>query len=298
MLLFRDYESMVVQAYRHKRANNALPLELIEPTPARLRDECLKICRERFERRDEKTLVDFFKKTGDKDAWIRIIERVNPEIFKSLVNFLKNTSVNTSAKNIELLAWLIGFEPRPLEQAKRSNLGAVTNMEAQVPMSELEVTIDIQNSEAGAAENKKTEPIISVRERVRRQGKKTIIVLAILVVVGIVIYLARIGKPALPILRGHETCMYWAEDHYQPVSCSQKIENAQVIALDSEKVIHFRKIIQPDTITDKAIGYVWYVRYRKSYEFYTSDGFHPNDPTLRLRPITEYIIRNHIHSKQ
>ncbi len=88
--------------------------------------------------------------------------------------------------------------------------------------------------------------------------------------------------------------MFWDEDHYQPISCKQHGDTL-VVALDSNKLVHFRKITQPDTITTNAIGTIWYVKYRKGYEFYTADGYHPIDPQLRLRPITEYIIRNHIH---
>ncbi|HEX3935822.1 MAG TPA: hypothetical protein VHW43_14165 [Puia sp.] len=88
--------------------------------------------------------------------------------------------------------------------------------------------------------------------------------------------------------------MFWADDHYQPVSCNQKLGDTVIIALDSEKLAHFRKITRPDTITDAAIGHVWYVRYRGAYEFYTTGGYHPLDPNLRLRPITNFIITRHI----
>ncbi len=92
--------------------------------------------------------------------------------------------------------------------------------------------------------------------------------------------------------------MFWAGDHYQQTSCSQHFTDTLIIALDSEKLMHFRKITQPDTITEKSKGLVWYVRYNGSLEFYTSGGFHPIDPRLRLKPITEYMIRKYIHPDQ
>jgi len=242
--------------------------------------------------------MDFFKKTGEKDAWIRIVQRTSLNKFKALANFLKDSSGSTNSRNIELLAWLISFEPRPLEQAQRLRLTAAANLKPQSSKPEIDVTIGIQHAIPYTPENKKPEPMVSVQAKETKRGKKTIVVISVLVAFGMVLYLSRIGRPSNPAITGHETCMYWSEDHYQPVSCSQKIENVQVIALDSEKVVHFRKITRPDTITDNAVGHVWYVRYRGNYEYYTADGFHPLDPQLRLRPLTEYIIFHHLRVNQ
>jgi hypothetical protein len=91
--------------------------------------------------------------------------------------------------------------------------------------------------------------------------------------------------------------MFWADDHYQPISCNQKVDNVQVIALDSVNLYHFKKITLPDTITLNAIGFVWYAKYRGTIEFYTDSGFHPIDPGLRLKRITAYMIRKYIHGE-
>jgi len=91
--------------------------------------------------------------------------------------------------------------------------------------------------------------------------------------------------------------MFWAGDHYQSISCTQHFVDTLVVALDSEKIIHFKKITRPDTITLNAVGCVWYVKYRGDIEYYTSDGFHPIDPQLRLKPITPYMIRKYIHAQ-
>lgn len=115
---------------------------------------------------------------------------------------------------------------------------------------------------------------------------------------GMVVFLTWPYKPIKPPkypLTGNEACMYWDEDHYQPVSCNQKIENVQVIALDTAILKKAHKITRPDTITLNAIGSVWYVKYRGELEYYTDSGSHPLDPNLRLKPITAYMIRKYIH---
>ncbi len=66
---------------------------------------------------------------------------------------------------------------------------------------------------------------------------------------------------------GNGGCMYWAGDHYQPVPCNQKVPNTLVVALDTLLIKNFRKITQPDTITNRAIGLVWYSKINNKVEF-------------------------------
>lgn len=91
--------------------------------------------------------------------------------------------------------------------------------------------------------------------------------------------------------------MFWDGNQYQPISCNQKLGDTLVVALDSSKTLHFKKITQPDTISFNAIGAIWYVKYRGGIELYTAAGFHPIDPRLRVRPITAYIIRKYLHEE-
>ncbi len=113
MLLYPDYESLVVQYYQKKRADNIVHSGLIDPTPARLRDACLDICRDRYSEKDERMLKEFFGQGNDKAACLRAIERLEAAKFKPLANFLNKSTSSTERKNIELLAWLIDFQPRP-----------------------------------------------------------------------------------------------------------------------------------------------------------------------------------------
>src|SRR5882724_7477973 len=76
VVMFADYESLIVLDYQKKiAANNAFPLSLIQPTPARLKAECLAVCNKRFERKDERTLRAFFGEGGDKGASLQAINR-------------------------------------------------------------------------------------------------------------------------------------------------------------------------------------------------------------------------------
>ncbi|MCH5687655.1 hypothetical protein LWM68_27340 [Niabella sp. W65] len=93
-------------------------------------------------------------------------------------------------------------------------------------------------------------------------------------------------------------CMYWAADHYEPVPCNRKIDDAEVKPIDTILVRRFKKITRPDTITENDIGRVWYAKINKQLEFYTVYGPHPTKPQLRLKPITGYIIDKYIQKNQ
>ena len=136
--------------------------------------------------------------------------------------------------------------------------------------------------------------------------KRGLAVLAItfLAVAGFWIY--RGGKkepepiPMGQALPANNACMRWTGDHYEQIPCRGTTGDTLVEPLDPEKIRSFKKITRPDTITRQSKGSVWYVKINKGkeIEFYTSDGFHPIDRQLRLKPVTDYIIEKHLHPAQ
>lgn len=93
-------------------------------------------------------------------------------------------------------------------------------------------------------------------------------------------------------------CMYWQGDHYEVVGCKVKIDHATVIALDEQKVKRLKRITRLDTIGEKDLGKVWYVKIKvDSAEFYTDSGDYPLNTQKRLLPITPYILNKYILEK-
>jgi len=102
------------------------------------------------------------------------------------------------------------------------------------------------------------------------------------------------GSTYLFSKNSNQECMYWANDHYQPISCTETVGDTAIIALDTFKVAHLRKINRPDTLTRNALGKVWYVKINvDSTEFFTAGGFHPIFTTKKLKPITAYMINKY-----
>ncbi len=98
---------------------NELAPRLTILSPAELRDECERICSERFEKRDEAVLRDFFGKASDQKTCLQAIRGFKVTKFKSLITYLNKKGLSkTSPKNVQLLAWLIDYPERPYDYSR------------------------------------------------------------------------------------------------------------------------------------------------------------------------------------
>lgn len=321
---FPDYQQLVMQAYERKKVNNTLPYGLMYLTPAKLRDECVKRCTKDVTRQDEKVIRDFCGDLNESRNCHVIIQRCDTDKFRPLVNYLKGKSENTDVKNIELLAWLIDFPGRPWELGKNFpadegiNEASVLNDASlaagdQVTASDFLVNPPEAESDKPAANPAIPEnPIIPGwiddsmgKERLgirtvgtnnqKKIGGKSTKTLAAVVMLSLALGTGTmwLWKDKNQMLNSRD-CMYWHEDHYEPIPCNQKVPDAMLIALDTMKLKNFRKITRPDTITYQAIGKVWYSKINGKIEYYTSGGAHPVVFGRQLKPITAYIIDKYI----
>jgi hypothetical protein len=128
--MYADYERLVLEEYQRKKSNGELPLSLVLPTPARLKSECERVCTERFQKKDEKVIRDFFGKSGDQKVCLQAIQLCKPDKFKPLINFLNGETSKTDEKNIQLLAWLIDLPHRPFDYTK--DYTTLIEMQAEV----------------------------------------------------------------------------------------------------------------------------------------------------------------------
>ena len=149
--------------------------------------------------------------------------------------------------------------------------------------------------------NTETKEVLPEQPVSRRERLKNLIILLlahkalkpalIMITVTIVVFYVSIGEHT------EQLCMYWTGDHFQQISCNQKVAGAAVIAFDSQKMAEFRKLTSWDTVTEKSIGVLFYGRKKGKYELFTSYGLHPVDPSIILRPMTEYILKNQIRPR-
>ena len=52
--MYADYERLVLEDYRRKKSQNVLSSQLIHPTPARIKNDCVRLCGGEIQKKDEK----------------------------------------------------------------------------------------------------------------------------------------------------------------------------------------------------------------------------------------------------
>lgn len=120
--LFKDYINLIVKAYDEKKDANLLSQLLTYPTTANIRQECLNVYNEKIRKGEpieENTLRAFFGVPPAGKNFGYVIERYNADRFRPLKSLIKREIKNPALVNVELLAWLINFTPRPLSNAQK-----------------------------------------------------------------------------------------------------------------------------------------------------------------------------------
>src|SRR6187402_1357201 len=112
-MIFSDYTRLVWEDYQQKRADPSFPIGLVRPTCASLKEACEKACSDRYQRKDERALRDYFGTGTDQGTFLREIRNTHPDRFKSLYKYMRGEVRKPDDRNIELLAWLIDFRGRP-----------------------------------------------------------------------------------------------------------------------------------------------------------------------------------------
>jgi hypothetical protein len=296
--MFIDYQKLVLYTYKQQRDAGSLSLNLKDPTPAKLRKECLVVCSRRYQRKDELVLDAFFNQGADKELVLKAIEKSDIDKFRPLLNFIKESTETPEEKNVELLAWLIDFQPRPhnhLTNYEGLTYRGATNINATETEQEPEIPgvdrkndgdnrlIGVGNSKAG---------IISRTSNLKTRNIIITGVLALSAALGT--YWLWPAKTAQMLPPGTSACMYWTGEQYKTIPCSQKVSDTLVIAYDSARLDNFRRITLPDTITILSVGKVFYIKQKGNLEYFTSGGTHPVNPQIRLRPLTSYMYNKYI----
>lgn len=270
--MIEKYREEVLAAYKNLKAD--LSHDLQNPTPANLRDEAERLYVER------QTGIDILSKFSEGNGKVSDnggIGKLDIDKFRPVNHFLIDKTSNPNRRVVELVAWLINFEPRPFEVWKEKtgkggcDEGSGTTP-PPTPPSFLEKIIQWLERGSNSSKKKFTVALIPVA----------------LAAFGAYVFFEYISNQ----------CMYWTGNEYKSVGCSVKIDHATVIALDKQKLVGLKKINRLDTITEKDLGRIWYVKIKQdSAEFYTDSGTYPLNNRKRLMPMTPYILNKYILHK-
>ncbi len=321
-LLFKDYTDLVLKEYEGKRNANLLSRLLMQPTTANIRQDCLNVYNDRMnkgQKVEENILTAFFGVPPAGKNFGYVIERYPADKFRPFQKFIKGEIKNPSLATVELLAWLIDFNPRPLAYAQRI-LGVNWDMNSSEhpAIDSNEGNSELAQDETNFTEVYQHEPAKDTENLTPDGEGKTLLKVVeyggigaidkivdkrklIIAITASLVLATLLGGGYFMRNNGINTntgCMYWAEDHYEQVPCNEDPKGRLIIAMDQEKLDHFKKITRPDTISAWSIGKIYYLKNDGALEYYTAGGHHPVWVTRNLRVLSLYMFNKYIRHKQ
>jgi len=112
-----NYSQRVLSEYKKRTELGLLSSGLMHPTPGGLRDECVRVYIEKNKPLEDLALRSFFGPLNNEPDYLKKIEKLEIDLFRPLVGFLRGNVKNPNRRNIELLEWLMGVEvvqpPKP-----------------------------------------------------------------------------------------------------------------------------------------------------------------------------------------
>jgi hypothetical protein len=100
----------------------------------------------------------------------------------------------------------------------------------------------------------------------------------------------KINKQPIKLVGDHKKYMYWNGEKYIGTDSSYISPEFEVIAMNKQKLLNFRRITRKDTLTEEnALGKTWYSKYNGNVEFFTMDGVDP-DTGKELDKSTSHMI--------
>jgi len=316
---YPDYIKLLREDYDKKRTNNGLSLFLAQSAPAKIRQACLHVYQERFDkkdqqllRKDEQLLRDFFGPAEHGRQFLQLIRDFEVDRFRPLDNYLKKNTENTDKKNVELLAWLIDFKHRPYVFDKDFILSdeeivLITDDGLNKPVvkpreNNLKIEEDDTESTFEKPLNEQhgelykqpyvPKPEIPDTNSEKKKSKQALIIILILVCCSAVIY--AVWKS---IGNSNTVCAYWADDRYQEVPCNEDPRGRLILTMNREKVQSFRKIMRKDTMTEWSIGKAYYIQNSDTIACYTEGGKYPENLNRNLRVLTRLMFNKHLGNK-
>jgi hypothetical protein len=225
------------------------------------------------------------------ESYIKAIEKCDVDRFRPLINYINKRTSDTADMNVELLAWLIDFKPRPFELWKKTD---AVRKEDKDPTKEELLGGGVSAMEGNKIGDEVNSNIEHVEAKEEDDNKKRwlffLIPILLLAVIG---YKWISDYKIKKEMTGSNSCMYWTGDHYERISCLQR-EDTLVVPFDQKKVSNFQRILNTDTVTERSIGKLWYRKKDNKLEIYTSGGYHPVDVRIKLKVLNEYMFKKYL----
>ena len=275
-----EYKELVLEDYDRQMEAHLLPSELLVPTPAKIKAKVVKFCEQGsgLSTGDENILRSFVGERADAAAYRSAFQNGTADPFRQVVKVVAERSVNTNIKYVNLLALLIGYSLRPYHPNLNPPAQEEKEMKDNLPVKQdLKPTIP---------------PIENGKNKTKKDSFKLLWVFAVVIVIALGWYL--VSQKSSRHYTGREGCMFWNEDHYEPIDCNYRPITAPRYKLKLEQVNNFKRITRPETLSYKSIRKVWYSNYKGRVEFYTDSGANPLDTNFRVLPMTKHAYEKYV----
>jgi len=286
-----------VLAHYLKHKGGTMSGYLTKPTPRQIREACIALLEERNSPKDKEILKRFFG-FREGENWLKGIQNSDTAKFKPVVNFLKKKTHNPNLENVELISWLIDFQPRPLKPYLAKQ-GSISSDESVVKNQEIgEPKKELPQNHSGARGNA-TKGIPSGTKKNGIDWNSILVGIGILVVLSFSLQKI-VSKKENPMAIPNQ-CMTWADSLYVKVSCDTSPYSeygTKVEPLDPIRFKNMRRLnhvfVGLDFFAPDGSPLVWYHKNKAGdMEYFTAPGLHPvNGETLKK--ITPYIIQKYV----
>ncbi|MBX9806809.1 MAG: hypothetical protein K2X95_03315 [Flavobacteriaceae bacterium] len=281
-----DYIKAIKAKYEEAKTG-AFSGFLLNPSPAELKNLCLLLWDRGCSNLDQEILDRFFD-FNDKSTKRQQVEHFDVDKLKPISNFIRGKTETTRPINLDLIAVLVDFNPRPYGKFIAGNKEELTGVI---------VINEIVNKEERVEQEDKKEVAIFEELKKKSISKKMAFAVISLFVFG------SAGYGVKNILFRDKNCMVWVNNHYEAAEYDVVKDTAEVCPFNQEVLNHFKKITVCDTTTffkngDTEHPLVWYGKSqdKKEYEYFNQPGLHP-ETDKTLKPITKYIIGKYILKK-
>jgi hypothetical protein len=282
-----DYKKGIKAKYEEAKTGEFSGF-LLNPSPAELKILCLLLFDKGISKQDQE-IVDNFFDLNDASDKRKQIEWFNVDKLKPIGNFLKVKTETTRVVNLDLIAFLVDFHPRPYRKF-------VTGKE------KLKLTADYSINESSRKDNKR-EVVIEKSGEIFKEFKNRSILKRVALVVLPLLVFGFVSYGIKNIFYPDKNCLIWVKNHYEAVEYDEVKDTAEVSPFNQGLLDNFKKITVCDTTTffkneDTDNPLVWYGKSpnKKEYEYFNQPGLHP-ETGKTLKPISRYIIKKYILSK-
>lgn len=258
-------------------------------SPAQIREFCLLKFDNGLNTIDE-TIFKIYFKVNETENLRNKIYNYETSKLKSIGSFVSKISKTTSIQNLNLIAVLTDFNPRPFNKFSKSD-----SIEDH---HEVECIVSPKKNTSTKKVVTSVFPIESQKDISRLLKPAYFPKKRIIIAIGFLLFSIGFGYTSKIIFLPKKECMQWQNDHYEVVSCHN--ETMSFSNLDSIKPINEMELsLQRIVPTANTIYFknskpiVWYYKKGDLIQLYNRPGRHPENGKT-LKEITPYIIDKYL----